>query len=78
MAAAEKAAGSGGLEPIVAAALLEALDMVLPPEPVKQRKGVRPGGTGSVTPDEFKEDQRRETRRRFLSIIREIEDKADV
>jgi hypothetical protein len=55
-----------------AAALRAAADQVVPVE-ISLRRGMRPGGTGSTTSDEFKQDQRCETRRRLLAIATELE-----
>ena len=56
----------------LAAALRAVADQVVPKE-VFQRRGMRPGGTGSIAPDEFKQDQRDETRRRLIAIATELE-----
>jgi hypothetical protein len=56
----------------IAAALRAVADQVVPKE-VSQRRGMRPGGTGSIAPDEFKQDQRDETRRRLIVIATELE-----
>jgi hypothetical protein len=56
----------------VAAALRAAADQVVPVE-VSLCRGVRPGGTGSIAPDEFKQDQRQKTRRQLLAIAAELE-----
>jgi hypothetical protein len=56
----------------LAAALRAAADQVVPVE-VCLRRGMRPGGTGSIAPDEFRQDQRQETRRWFLAIAAELE-----
>jgi len=56
----------------IAAALRAAADQVVPVE-VSLRRGMRLGGTGSIAQDEFKQDQRVETRRRFLAIADELE-----
>lgn len=56
----------------LAAALRALADQVVPDE-ASPRRGVRPGGTGSIAPDEFKQDQRSETRRRILAIAAELE-----
>ena len=58
---------------IAAAALRAAADQVVPEERRPSRRGVRPGGTGALTPEEGAEDQRAATRRRFLSIATELE-----
>ena len=57
---------------IAAAALRAAADQVVPVE-VSVRRGMRPGGTGSITPDEFEQDQRAATRRQLLAIAAELE-----
>lgn len=62
--------------PTVAAALRAAADQVVPVE-VCLRRGMRPGGTGSIAQDEFRQDQRQETRRRFLAIAAELENTND-
>jgi hypothetical protein len=56
----------------LAAALRAAADQVVPVE-VSLCRGVRPGGTGSIAPDEFKQDQRQKTRRQLLAIAAELE-----
>jgi hypothetical protein len=61
---------------IAAAALRAAADQVVPEERRPSRRGVRPGGTGALTPEEGAEDQRAATRRRFLSIATELEGNA--
>jgi hypothetical protein len=57
---------------ILAAALRAAADQVVPVE-VSLCRGVRPGGTGSIAPDEFKQDQRQATRRQLFAIAAELE-----
>jgi hypothetical protein len=57
----------------LAAALRAAADQVVPEERRPSRRGVRPGGTGALTPEEGAEDQRAATRRRLLSIAAELE-----
>ena len=57
----------------VAAALRAAADQVVPEEQRPPRRGMRPGGTGALTPEEGAEDQRAATRRRFLAIANELE-----
>jgi hypothetical protein len=59
-------------EQCLAAALRAAADQVVPKE-VFNRRGMRPGGTGSIAPDEFKQDQRFETRCKLLAIATELE-----
>ncbi len=58
---------------IAVAALRAAADQVVPDEPRALRRGMRPGGTGALTPDEDKEDQRAATRRKLLAIANELE-----
>ena len=58
---------------IAAAALRAAADQVVPEEQRPPRLGMRPGGTGALTPEEGAEDQRAATRRRFLAIAAELE-----
>lgn len=58
--------------PSVALALMSVLNNVLPEEHYKERRGMRPGGTGAVTSDEFKQEQRRETRKRFIAVIKQL------
>lgn len=55
------------------AALRAAANQVVPDEPRAPRRGMRPGGTGALSPDEDKEDQRAATRRKFLAIAAELE-----
>ena len=62
----------GGLS----ASLQAAADQVVPVE-ISLRRGMRPGGTGSTTSDEFKQDQRCETRRRLLAIASELKGNHD-
>ena len=57
---------------IAVAAILAAVDQVVPVK-VRVRKGMRPGGVGSTTPDEWMQDQRLHTRRHFLAIAAELE-----
>jgi len=57
---------------IAAATLRAAADQVVPVE-VSLRRGMRPGGTGSIAPDEFKQDQRQDTRRQLLAIAADLE-----
>ena len=56
-----------------AAALRAAADQVVPKEHRPPRRGMRPGGTGALSPDEGAEDQRAATRRQFLAIATELE-----
>ena len=58
---------------IAAAALRAAADQVVPDEPRAPRRGMRPGGTGALSPDEGAEDQRGATRRKLLAIAAELE-----
>jgi hypothetical protein len=57
----------------VAAALRAAVEQVLPQEQCPPRRGMRPGGTGALSPDEGAEDQRAATRRKLLTIATELE-----
>ena len=57
----------------VAAALRAAADQVVPEEQRPPRRGMRPGGTGALTPEEGAEDQRDATRRRLRAIASELE-----
>jgi hypothetical protein len=57
----------------LAAALRAAADQVVPVEVWILRRGMRPGGTGSIAQDEFKQDQRKETRLQLLAIASELE-----
>ena len=58
---------------VAAAALRVAADQVVPDEPRAPRRGMRPGGTGALSPDEGAEDQRGATRRKLLAIAAELE-----
>ena len=58
---------------IAAAALRAAADQVVPEEQYSPRRGMRPGGTGAISPDEGAEDQRFSTRRKLLAIAAELE-----
>jgi hypothetical protein len=58
--------------PSIAAALRAVADQVVPVE-ISLRRGMRPGGTGSITPDGFEQDQRAATRRKLLAIAAELE-----
>ena len=60
-------------QPSIAAALRAAADQVVPEQRYPSRRGVRPGGTCALTPEEGAEDQRAATRRWFLSIAAELE-----
>lgn len=70
----ERVLAEGGVElqTLLAVALKAVADEVVPEEPPVKRTGMRPGGTGSLTPDEFMEDQRRETRRKILRIVTDL------
>ena len=57
---------------VAAAVLAAAADQVVPVE-ISLRRGMRLGGTGSIAPDEFKQDQRVETRRKLLAIADGLE-----
>ncbi len=57
----------------LAAALRAAADQVVPEEQRPPRRGMRPGGTGALTPEEGAEDQRDATRRRLRAIASELE-----
>jgi hypothetical protein len=56
----------------LAAALRAAADRVVPDEQRPPRRGVRPGGTGALTPEEGAEDQRAATRRHLIRIATEL------
>jgi hypothetical protein len=58
---------------LIAAALRAAADQVVPEQRYPSRRGVRPGGTCALTPEEGAEDQRAATRRWFLSIAAELD-----
>jgi hypothetical protein len=58
---------------MVAASLRAAADQVVPEEQRPPRRGVRPGGTDALTPEEGAENQRAATRRRLLAIAAELE-----
>lgn len=60
----------------LAAALRAAADQVVPVE-ISFHRGMRPGGTGSIAPDEFKQDQRQDTRRKLFAIAAELEGKGN-
>jgi hypothetical protein len=60
-------------QPSLAAALRAAADQVVPKEQRPPRRGVRPGGTDALTPEEGAENQRAATRRRLLAIAAELE-----
>jgi hypothetical protein len=55
------------------AALRAAADQVVPEEQRPPRRGMRPGGTGALTPEEGAEDQRAATRHQLLAIAAELE-----
>lgn len=59
--------------PSLAAALRALADQVVPAEQHPPRRGMRPGGTGALSPDEGAEDQRAATRRKILGITAELE-----
>ena len=61
----------------LAAALRAAADQVVPLEQYLQRRGMRPGGTGALSPDEGAQDQRAATRRKLLAIAVELEGSND-
>jgi hypothetical protein len=63
-------------QPSIAAAIRALADQTVPQE-ISLRRGMRPGGTGAVTPDEDRQDQRAETRRRQLAIAAELEGQAN-
>ena len=56
-----------------AAALRAAADQVVPEKQRPPRRGMRPGGTGALSPDEGAEDQRALTRLKLLTIAAELE-----
>jgi hypothetical protein len=58
---------------LVAAALRAAADQVVPLEQCLHRRGMRPGGTGALSPDEGAQEQRAATRRQLLAIAAELE-----
>lgn len=60
----------------LAAALRADADQVVPVE-ISLHRGMRPGGTGSIAPDEFKQDQRQDTRRKLLAIAAELNGKGN-
>lgn len=57
----------------LADAIREIADQVVPKEHRPPRRGVRPGGTDALTPEEGAEDQRAATRRQILAIAAELE-----
>lgn len=57
----------------LADAIREIADQVVPKEQRPPRRGMRPGGTGALSPDEGAEDQRAATRRKLLGIAAELE-----
>ena len=57
----------------VAAAIRALADQVVPAERHPPRRGMRPGGTGALSPDEGAEDQRAATRRKILAIATELD-----
>ena len=56
----------------IAAAIRALADQVVPAEQHPPRRGMRPGGTGALSPDEGAEDQRAATRRKILAIAAEL------
>ena len=58
---------------IAAAALRAAADQVVPHEQPQPRRGMRPGGTGAISPCEGAEDQRAATRQKLIAIAAELE-----
>ena len=60
-------------QPSIAAALRAAADQVVPEQRYPSRRGVRPGGTCALTPEEGAEDQRAATRRWIRAIAAELE-----
>lgn len=58
--------------PSIAAALRAAADQVVPEEQRPPRRGMRPGGTGALSPDEGAKDQRAAARRKLLAIAAEL------
>jgi hypothetical protein len=58
---------------IAAGVLRAAADQVVPDGQRPPRRGVRPGGTGALTPEEGAEDQRAATRRHLIRIATELE-----
>ena len=59
---------------VLAAAAIRALaDQVVPAEQYPPRRGMRPGGTGALSPDEGAEDQRAATRRQLIALAGELE-----
>lgn len=57
----------------ISGAILAAADQVVPEEQLPPRRGMRPGGTGALSPDEGAEDQRAETRRKLRALAYELE-----
>jgi hypothetical protein len=58
---------------IAAAALRAAADQVVPLEQCLHRRGMRPGGTGALSPDEGAQEQRAATRHQLHAIADELE-----
>lgn len=54
------------------AAAIEALADQVVPEEDCNRQGMRPGGTGALSPAEAQQDQRQHTRRKILAIAKEL------
>lgn len=57
----------------IAAALRAAADQVVPDEQRPPRRGVRPGGTGALTPEEGAQEQRAATRCHLIRIATELD-----
>ena len=57
----------------IAAALRTAADQVVPDEQRPPRRGVRPGGTGALTPEEGAQEQRAATRCHLIRIATELD-----
>jgi hypothetical protein len=56
------------------AAAIEALADQVVPEEDCNRQGMRPGGTGALSPAEAHQDQRQRTRRQLLAIAKELKE----
>jgi hypothetical protein len=74
--ASEKGARMLG-DPCCLAAPIRALVEQTLPEEEQFRGGMRPGGTQPVTPDEFRQAQRRHTRAQQLAIAAELDGTAN-
>jgi hypothetical protein len=61
---------------MIAAAIRALVEATLPEEE-RFRGGMRPGGTQPVTPDEFRQAQRRHTRAQQLAIAAELDGTAN-